>query len=102
MLGLILVFPLLVHAASASAPAWSGRAPGGPAEAAPILGVEILLVGGLLSAGLGRRRLQPVCVPADVRGRSVAFRRSFGRLDLGYPADALPAPKRAATRGPAR
>jgi hypothetical protein len=102
MLGLILIFPPLVHSASASAPTWPGRAPDGSAQAAPILVVEIIVVGGLLIAGLGRRRLQPVRVRADVRRRYVASRRSLARLDPGHPADALPAPKRAATRGRSR
>jgi hypothetical protein len=55
LLGLLIVFPLLVRAASA--PSSSSWQEGVWPQGAPILYVELLLLGGLLVADWNRRRL---------------------------------------------
>ena len=54
VLGLILAFPILVH--TVSAPGFGGVA-GLFSAGSPLLGVEMLLVGGLVFASRERRRL---------------------------------------------
>ncbi len=55
LLSVLIVLPLLVRAAGA--PASSGRQAVAWSQVAPILGVELLLLGGVLVADWNRRRL---------------------------------------------
>jgi hypothetical protein len=69
-LAMVLVFPLLI---SAVAPRPLGRPPRGLRSGLPVLGSEMVLVGGLFLAGRGRRRLLARAVvarPGDGRPSS--------------------------------
>jgi hypothetical protein len=88
LLGLLIVFPLLVRAASTSS--WSGRQEDAWSQAAPMLGVELLLLGGLLVADWNRRRRLAECLRRIDRARArreparpAAMRFSVGATRTG-------------------
>jgi hypothetical protein len=74
LLGLLIVLPLVVRAASP--PSWSGRQEGAWWPAAPIACAEVVLLGGLLVADWNRRRLLAECLRQVDRART---QREVGR-----------------------